>query len=113
MDEQVKRILDANLQRIITSAGVPVRTGRLKSAIKVRRATYGWDVYIDTGNYSLEEWMALDEKPSNIAPYAARVNEMNQYWRRLAFAIYDVLNRELGGEFGTQHSPSIRGGNNE
>jgi len=40
-----------------------------------------------------------------VAPYAAKVNRNNPYWRRLAMVIHDRLRRELGAQFKTTYNP--------
>lgn len=82
MDEliaTIDRILRQAVEELRLSNLVPVRSGRLRSAIKVREAPYGFDVYIDTGNLSEEEWKEVSERLWGVAPYAARVNQVNPY----------------------------------
>ena len=102
---RVKAVLDTIVPSAGGMAGVPVDTGRLVSSIKIRQTDYGFDVYIDTGGMTLEQWYNTPEeqRPSGVAPYAGKVNEQNPFWRRLAVLIHDRLRAELGGEFTTNY----------
>lgn len=100
---------------IAAQAGVPVRTGRLRSAIKVRKSAEGYDIYVDDGGLSIEEWeemypglsASLSDSPVEVAPYASKVNDRTQYWRRVAFAIRDRLNVALKGDFQTEYNKRV------
>ena len=100
-----------------SQAGVPIATGRLRSAIKVRKSAEGYDIYIDDGGLSIDQWEEMypftgsadiTDDPVGVAPYASEVNDRTQYWRRVAFAIRDRLNVALGGDFQTEYDK--RGG---
>ena len=96
-------------------ANVPVRTGRLRSAIKVRKSAEGYDVYVDDGGLSVEEWEEMypglsaniTDNPVRVAPYASEVDDRTQYWRRVAFAIRDRLNVALSGDFQTEYNKRV------
>jgi hypothetical protein len=115
MDE-IRSIVQAALYQIIPSigplAGVPNRTGRLQSAIKIRPTEYGFDIYIDDGGISEEQWNALTTKPFGIAPYADKVNQRTSFWRRVAVTAYDRLKLELNDRGPTRYDPGLtaRGG---
>lgn len=97
-------------------ANVPIQTGRLRSAIKVRKSADGYEIYVDDGGLSVEQWQEMypgfsadiTDNPVGVAPYASEVNDRTQYWRRVAFAIRDRLNVALGGDFQTEYDK--RGG---
>jgi len=84
-EQEIRDRVRAVVETIIPSAGglagVPVRTGRLVSSIKIRETEYGFDVYIDTGGMTLEQWNQTppEQRPDRVAPYAGRVNEANPY----------------------------------
>lgn len=89
MNETIDRVMATISNEIATSDDVPVVTGNLRSAIKVRPAAYGFDIYVD----------------QDIAPYGAAVNERRQYWRRIALMVHDRLRAALGAEFTTNYNP--------
>ena len=104
MNKIIDRVMNNITGTIGSDANVPQRSGRLRSAIKVRRVADGYQIYMDTGSMSEEEW---DETGAalGVAPYAARVEQMKPYWRRVAMAVHDRLRRELGAEFETNYNP--------
>lgn len=87
--EQVKQIVGRELANIMPTIGwagaVPYVTGRLHSAIKLQPTATGFDIIIDTGGLTLEEWNELqrtgvaDRLPKGFAPYAGKVNSRNPY----------------------------------
>jgi len=115
---EFRSIVEAALYSIIPSigpiAGVPNRTGRLQSAIKIRPTAYGFDIYIDDGGISEEEWNELEIKPFGVAPYAEKVNNRTNFWRRVAVAVQDQLKLALGDRGPTRYDPrqTARGGTN-
>lgn len=102
IDEVMIRIQSS----IISNPDIPHDTGNLKRSIKIKKASYGYDIYLDTGNMTTKEW---EENPvSGVAPYGVQLNEFKPYWRRLAFSIRDQLNSEIGASFNTEHRPATR-----
>lgn len=81
---------------------IPIVTGRLRSAMKIIDTVDGFEIYMDSGNMTLEEWESDPDNPSNypmgFAPYAAKVNEKYHYWRRIADLYFMNLARDLNGE---------------
>lgn len=124
-EEQVKQIVGQALMDIMPSIGwagnVPYVTGRLHSSIKIQPISNGYDIIVDTGALSLEEWEELQRTgdtqnlPMGFAPYAGKVNSRNPYWRRVAMAVYDRLKLALGDNGPTRYDAgtNARGGNNE
>ena len=55
MNKIIDRVMNNITGTIGDDANVPQKSGRLRSAIKVRRAADGYDIYIDTGSMSEEE----------------------------------------------------------
>ena len=102
-NEQIMSMVGTALASIVSNigsiAGVPRDTGNLQASIKVRRAGDAYEVYIDEAQ----------------APYAGRINEVNQYWRRVAVAIQDQLKIALGDTGPTRYDSGLtaRGGMNE
>lgn len=92
MNTMIERVMATIAGEVAASGDIPVVTGNLRSAVKVRRAPYGFDIFVDT----------------DIAPYGASVNENRQYWRRVALMVHDRLRSALGSEFTTNYNP--RGG---
>lgn len=123
--EQVKKIVGNELANIMPTIGwagaVPYVTGRLHSSIKLKPTPTGFDIIIDTGSLTLEEWNdlqrigAADNLPMGFAPYAGKVNNRNPYWRRVAMAVQDRLKLALGDSGPTRYDAgtNARGGNNE
>lgn len=104
IDEIMARIESS----IVSNPEIPQDTGNLKRSIKVRKTSYGYDIYLDTGSMTTEEW---EKNPvSGVAPYGVQLNNFKPYWRRLAFSIRDQLNSEIGSTFNTEHRPAPRGG---
>ena len=56
MNAVIDRVMASISNEVSQSGDIPQDTGRLRSAIKVRPAEYGFDVYVDDGGYSEEEW---------------------------------------------------------
>lgn len=124
-ESEVKRLVGQELQNIMPTIGwagaVPYVTGRLHSSIKLKPTSYGYDIIIDTGQISLEQWEdlqrtgAADNLPMGFAPYAAKVHSRNPYWRRVAMAVQDRLKLALGDRGPTRYDAgtNARGGNNE
>lgn len=56
MNKIVDRVMNNITGTVGDDANVPQKTGRLRSAIKVRRVADGYDIYIDTGSMTEEEW---------------------------------------------------------
>lgn len=102
-NEELMSMVGTALASIIPSIGaaasVPIDTGNLRASIKLRRVGDAYEIYIDQQQ----------------APYAARVNEYSQYWRRVAVAIQDRLKISLGDAGPTRYDPgqTARGGSNE
>ena len=124
-EEQVRATIGSLLQELIPTiawiGNVPYVTGRLHSSIKLQPTATGYDIIIDTGNISLEDWeelqrtIGIQTQPMGFAPYAGKVNSRNPYWRRVAMAVYDRLKIALGDNGPTRYDANIsaRGGNNE
>jgi len=56
--EQMNRIVDkvmTDIAALTAQAEVPMRTGRLRAAIKVRNVGDGYEIYVDTGAMTEEE----------------------------------------------------------
>lgn len=85
------------------SANVPIWTGRLRSAIKVKKEGDNFVIFIEPGALSEEEWndvyggINIDNAPWGVAPYAATVNNKNPYWERVWLLLYQRLRVELVG----------------
>jgi hypothetical protein len=112
--DRFRSIVEAALYNIIPTLNVPYKTGRLKSAIKIRPTAYGFDIYIDEGGISEEQYKSLQTKPFGIAPYAEKVDERTNFWRRVAVDVQDKLKLQLGDRGQTRYNPNrtARGGSN-
>lgn len=82
---------------------VPFITGRLLSSIAVTRTGTGWEITLDEGNMSLEEWnkeygfgTGPGEGPDG-APYAMEVDGRRQFWSAIFEIVKANLQKELGG----------------
>ena len=113
MNSIVDRVMSSIMNGVGAQADVPSLSGRLRSAIKVRTVSDGYEVYIDDGGMTEEEWSetynGINQGPWGVAPYAARVESRKPYWRRVAMVIHDRLRRELNAEFKTNYN--VRGEN--
>lgn len=126
MDETtVKAVVGKVLEEIMPTIGwvssVPYVTGRLHSSIKLQPTAYGFDIIVDTGGMTNEQWEEIqrttgtDNLPMGFAPYAGKVHNRNPYWRRVAMSVHDRLKLSLGDNGPTRYDANIsaRGGNNE
>ena len=82
MNQAIDRVMSTITANVGDEANVPIWTGRLRSAIKVRPASYGYDVYIDDGGMSEEEWNdafgffgGARNAPWGVAPYEGNVED--------------------------------------
>ena len=55
MNKIIDRVMNNITGTVGNDANVPQNTGRLRSAIKVRRVADGYEIYIDTGSMTEEE----------------------------------------------------------
>jgi len=85
--ELIRGALLSIISNIGAIAGVPVKTGNLRRAIKIRETSTGFQVYMD-----------LDQ-----APYAESVESVSPYWRRVAVALNDQLKAILGDRGPTRY----------
>lgn len=108
MLQKIDRIMSSIESTISSDPSLPRRTGNLASSVKIRKVSDGYEIYIDDGNMTTEEWEA--NPVFGVAPYAAELEEQKPYMRRLAFSIRDKINFQIGAEFKTEHIPNTRGG---
>ena len=94
-NEKLMSMVGTALASIVSSlgtiAGVPRDTGNLHASIKLRRVGDAYEIYIDETQ----------------APYAGKINETNQYWRRVAVAIQDQLKLALGDKGPMRYDPGL------
>ena len=101
--DQVMAVLQASIPSDPT---LPKQTGNLASSVKIRKASYGFDIYMEVGSLTTSEW---EEQPiSGMAPYAVELNNYKPYWRRFAFSVRDKINFQLNGQFKTEHRPGVK-----
>lgn len=100
----IDRVVEQSVPNLGAAANVPIRTGRLRSAIKAEQTADGWLIYLDEGSMSLAEWENMfpggaefTDNPMYVAPYAEKVDARNQYWRRVADMLAMQIKAALGG----------------
>ena len=89
--------LEAELELIVSGIGaeanVPMKSGNLRDAIKLRKlGPLNYQVYID------------EEQ----APYAASMEEFKPYWNRVAMAMAYRLSAKFNGTGGRSDTPNIK-----
>ena len=99
----IDRVVEQSVPNLGAAANVPIRTGRLRSAIKSQKTENGWLIFLDEGEMSLEAWNDMfpggadfSDDPMNVAPYAEKVDARNQYWIRVADMLAMQIRAALG-----------------
>lgn len=99
----VERTIEMAAPTLGAGANVPIRTGRLRSAIKVKETNDGWLIYLDEGSMTEDQWNAmfpngakLSDNPTGVAPYAETVDSYNHYWIRVADLLAQQIKSALG-----------------
>ncbi len=90
---EIEKELEMIIGGIGAQAGVPMKSGNLRKAIKLRR----------TGPTSFQIYM--DEEQ---APYAEAIEELKPYWNRVAMAVSYRLASKLGGSGRRDDTPDIK-----
>lgn len=111
-------IIDKVINAFAASAGdaaaIPIITGRLRSSIVVEGGVGDWQIKMNDGGMTLEEWEDTSDKmnlPMGFAPYADKVNQRNPYFYRMALLLYSRLRAELtNGESEFERSVEKRRG---
>jgi hypothetical protein len=95
--ENILLEIEAELELIVNGigaeAGVPVKSGNLRSAIKLRK--------MGPMNYQLY----IDEEQ---APYAGSIEDLKPYWNRVAMALSYRLAAKFGGDGRRDDTPNIK-----
>lgn len=119
--EQIEAIIESVVLEVVANSGIqaniPIITGRLRSAIKVRKGGIGiTEIYMDDGAMSVDEWEELDKAtqdsmPFGFAPYAGEVNARNPYFQRVGYLLYTQLRIALNPNGGSpfEREPQRRG----
>jgi hypothetical protein len=99
----IDRVVEQSVPNLGAAANVPIKTGRLRSAIKAEQTANGWLIYLDEGEMTLQEWEDMfpggadfSDSPTNVAPYAEKVDMRDQYWIRVA----DILAMQIKSALG-------------
>jgi hypothetical protein len=99
----IDRVVEQSVPNLGAAANVPIRTGRLRSAIKAEPTPDGWLIYLDEGEMSLEQWeqmfpdgAEINDSPQGVAPYAEKVDGRNNYWIRVADLLAMQIRSALG-----------------
>jgi hypothetical protein len=99
----IDRVVEQSVPNLGAAANVPIKTGRLRSAIKAEKTESGWLIYLDEGTMSLDEWEQMfpggadiSDSPEGVAPYAEKVDSRNQYWIRVADLLAMQIRSSLG-----------------
>lgn len=99
----IDRVVEQSVPNLGAAANVPIRTGRLRSAIKAEPTPNGWLIYLDEGGMSLDDWESMfpggaefTDNPMYVAPYAEKVDARDQYWRRVADLLAMQIRSALG-----------------
>lgn len=102
---KIDEILETTMPSIGAGANVPIRTGRLRSAIKLEKSGENmWTIYLDTVDISLDDWATMypggakiTDSPTEVAPYGPEVDSYNHYWLRVADLLAQQIKSALGG----------------
>jgi hypothetical protein len=99
----IDRVVEQSVPNLGAAANVPIKTGRLRSAIKAEQTANGWLIYLDEGEMSLEQWEQMfpggadiSDSPTQVAPYADKVDSRNNYWIRVADLLAMQIKSALG-----------------